>query len=561
MPVFTFDLDDFSDLVGRRITEEELTERLPMLAVPVEEMEDLTEIKVEVFPNRPDMLSVEGLARAYAGFVDEKVGMPNYEVKDTKYPLIVDSSIQKVRPYIVGAVVRDISFTDASIASVMQYQEKLHITHSRNRRKASIGLYDAEGLEFPLRYRAVGREEVRFVPLQLTEEMTPEEILTKTPKGVEYAHLVGEKCPFLTDNKGTVLSFPPIINSQDTAVTEDTESLVIDVTGLSLLAISQALNMVVTALADRGGIVESIQVTYPYSVNGTKEIITPDLTPLDWELSQKYVVKRLGCEFDFNVIKNCLKKMRFDVVGKQSEDIMKVTAPAYRTDIMHPIDFVEDIAIAYGYENFEPTFPNLSTFGKESSGEILTRRLANFLVGFGANEVMTFILTSFENNFTKMGLEIDLSKTLQIQNPKTSRFTIVRTWLAPCFLEIFSNNTKAPYPQRLFEIDECFERDDEMETCTHFYRTFCYAEADSRTGYSHIRAVMDSVAKNLRVNIRLEPLTHPSFIEGRSAALYADGKEVGMMGEIHPQILVNWGINTPVSLLEMKIDDFVENVE
>ncbi|MFX1512737.1 MAG: phenylalanine--tRNA ligase subunit beta [Promethearchaeota archaeon] len=558
MPVFTFDLDDFCDLVGRRITEEELADRLPMLAVPVEEMDDLTEIKVEVFPNRPDMLSVEGLARAYAGFIDEKVGLPKYEVKDTKYPLIVDPSVQNVRPYIVGAVVRNISFTDASIASIMQYQEKLHITHSRNRRKASIGLYDAEGLEFPLRYRAVGRSEVRFVPLQSTEEMTPEEILTKNPKGIEYAHLVGDKCPYLTDNKETVLSFPPIINSQDTAVTEDTESLVIDVTGLSLITISQALNMVVTALADRGGIIESIQVNYPYSVNGKNEITTPNLTPFEWELSREFVINRIGRQFDFDAIENLLNKMRFDVRAKKSEDKMKVIVPAYRTDIMHPIDFVEDIAIAYGYENFEPTFPNLSTFGKESPVEILTRRLANLLVGFGANEVMTFILTSLENNFTKMGLKIDLSKTLQIQNPKTNRFTIVRTWLAPCFLEIFSNNTKAPYPQRLFEIDECFERDNDLETRTHIYRTLCYAEADSHTGYSHIKGVMDSLAMHLQEIITLKPITHPSFIEGRSAALITNETQIGMMGEIHPQILVNWGINTPVSLLEIRIDHFLD---
>jgi len=226
LPSFEFDRDDFCQLIRKHYGITELQERLPMLGVPVEDILEGGDVfKVEVFPNRPDMLCVEGLARAFASFEGLQTGLRTYRTEKTDHALQVHPSVKDVRPYICCAVVENITLSEEAIVSLFNVQEKLHTTHCRDRRKGSIGVYDAIGLDFPLQYKAVALDEVEFIPLEETVKMTPKEILSKTLKGASYAHLVEDKAPLLTDKNGRVLSFPPIINNDDTKVTEKTKNV------------------------------------------------------------------------------------------------------------------------------------------------------------------------------------------------------------------------------------------------------------------------------------------------------------------------------------------------
>jgi phenylalanyl-tRNA synthetase beta chain len=532
-----------------------------MLAVPVEEILEGGDVfKVEVFPNRPDLLCVEGLARAFASFEGLKPGLRIYRAEKSELELHVDSSAKSVRPYICCALVENISLSDEAIASLFNVQEKLHITHCRDRRKGSIGVYDANGLEFPLQYRAVDLNEVKFVPLEESVEMTPQEILTETPKGMAYAHLVEDKAPLLTDKKGRVLSFPPIINSDDTKVTERTNSVIIDVTGLELDTASQALNIIVCALADRGGIIREVAIKYPYEVNGKKLHHTPDLTVKRMNLELEYINKRSGESLTLDQAKEHLERMGFGCDTKKA-GTLDVAIPPYRTDILHPIDFIEDIVVSLGYENIPPEIPNLATVAREAPLEIISRRLTYLLIGFGAQELMTYILTSPDVNFTKMNLPEDLDSVAILENPKTNRFTICRTWIAPSILEALSQNTGEGYPQRVFEIGDCVALDSTSDTGTRDDRTLCYAEADAKTGWNGIKGILEALDVHLEgVNFELEPSNHPSFIPGRVAKIFVEGQEKGILGEIHPRVLRNWGISVPVSLLELKIDFLVPSI-
>ncbi|MFQ5980595.1 MAG: phenylalanine--tRNA ligase subunit beta [Candidatus Heimdallarchaeota archaeon] len=554
MPKFELDRDDFSELVGKHYGISELQERLPMMAVPVEEVLEGGDVfKVEVFPNRPDLLCVEGLARAFASFEGIKPGLRVYESEKGELELHVDPSVKEVRPYICCAVVENIALSDEAIASLFNVQEKLHVTHCRERRKGSIGVYDASGLEFPLQYKAVDLDEVKFVPLEETVEMTPLEIITDTAKGSAYAHLVENKAPLLTDKLGRVLSFPPIINSDDTKVTEKTSTVIIDVTGLELETASQALNMIVCALADRGGTIREVTVKYPYAVNGKKIHHTPDLATKRTSLDLDYINKRSGESFTLEQAKDHLERMGFGCELKK-EGTLDLAIPPYRTDILHPIDFVEDIVISFGYENITPEIPNLATIAREDPLEIITRRLTHLLIGFGAQELMTYILTSPEVNFTKMNMAVDLDSVAIMENPKSNRFTICRSWMAPSIMEGLSQNTGEGYPQRVFEIGDCVILDSTSDTGTRDDRTLCYAEADAKTGWNEIKGVLESLIIHLeRVEIDLEITDQPTFIPGRVARIIVEGQEQGILGEIHPQVLRNWGISVPVSLLELKI--------
>jgi phenylalanyl-tRNA synthetase beta chain len=558
MPTFEFDRDDFCELVGRHYGISELQDRLPMMGVPVEEVLDGGDIfKVEVAPNRPDLVCVEGLARAFASFEGVKTGLRPYNAETSDLELHVDPSVKDVRPYICCAVVENVSLSDDAIASLFNVQEKLHTTHCRDRRKGSIGVYDASGLEFPLQYRAVDLDEVKFVPLEEMVEMTPSEILTDTPKGAAYAHLVETKAPLLTDKNGRVLSFPPIINSDDTKVTEKTNSVIIDVTGLDLDTAAQALNIIVCALADRGGLIREITIRYTYAVNKKNVHKNPDLSVKQMTLPLDYVNKRTGESLTADEVKEHLECMGFGCTAKEAGELI-VSIPPYRTDILHMIDFVEDVMISFGFENVAPELPNLATIARENPLETITRHLAHLIVGFGAQELMTYILTSPDVNFTKMSLPVDLASVAVMENPQTNRFTMCRSWMAPSIMEALSQNTGEGYPQRVFEIGDCVALDSTNDSGTRDDRTLCYAEADAKTGWNGIKGILEALDVHLEgVSFELEPSSHPSFIPGRVAKIFVEGQEKGILGEIHPQVLRNWGISVPVSLLELKIDFLV----
>ncbi len=556
LPTFEFDRDDFCQLVGKHYGISELQERLPMMAVPVEDILEGGDVfKVEVFPNRPDMLCVEGLSRAFASFEGLNVGLRPYESVKSALEVIVDSSVKGVRPFISCAVVESISFTDEAIISLFNVQEKLHTTHCRGRRKASIGVYDATGLEFPLQYRAVDLDEVKFIPLEETKIMTPLEILTKTPKGSAYAHLVEDKAPLLTDKNGRILSFPPIINSDDTKVTKNTKSVIIDVTGMDLDTSSHALNIITCALADRGGIIREVIIKYPYLVNKKKTFQNPDLQIKKADLSLDYVNKRTGESFTFAQAKEYLERMGFGCTSKKN-GLLSISIPPYRTDIIHRIDFIEDIMIAFGYENIVPEIPNLSTVAQEDPLETITRRLTYLLIGFGAQEVMTYILTSPAVNFLKMNLKENLDSVAMMENPKTNRFTICRSWMAPSIMEALSQNTNESYPQRIFEIGDIIASlNPDNDTGIDQKRNLCFAEAGIRVGWNDIKGVFEGLTLHLKgISFDIKPSDHTSFIPGRVAKIFADNQEVGVLGEIHPRVLHNWGLSVPVSLLELNID-------
>lgn len=261
MPTVEFDFQDLMQLVGREFKPDELRDRIAMLGIDLEKINSES-VMMEVFPDRPDLLSVEGFSRALKGSLGIETGLKDYNVKESGIRLFVDPSVKKVRPFITAAVLRGVSITEPNLISLMDIQEKLHITHGRNREKASIGVHDLSRIEPPFTYKAVKSDEIRFVPLDMNNELTPREILLRHPKGISYAWVLEgfDRYPIIIDKNNNVLSFPPIINGERTRVNDDTRDLFIEITGLDQISINQALNILVTSLADREGEIQSVEI-------------------------------------------------------------------------------------------------------------------------------------------------------------------------------------------------------------------------------------------------------------------------------------------------------------
>jgi len=552
MPVIEVNIEDLRELLGRDVTVEELQDRLPMMGTS---WEGVTEdgFHLEVFPNRPDLLSIEGLARAYVSWTGAQTGLRSYPVKKSDYKVVVDEKTQKVRPWFVTAVVKNVEFDDPLIRSIIQMQEKLHVTHGRRRRKVAIGLHSLEPIEFPVTY-TTKPPEFKFRPLGERFEKDLNWILEEMKTGKEYAWTVEgfKEYPMILDRKGMVLSMPPIINGEYTRIDEATTELFIDVTGTDLKAITEVLNVICVTLADRGAEIHEVHNHYP---DGSV-LTTPNLDPWVMELDNDYVNRTLGVEFTPQMSARELEKMGH---GTEIEgDIIKVLIPSYRADIMHPIDLVEDVAIGYDYDNFEPEIPPISSEAGEDPLEVFSRGLRNFLVGLGLLEVVTFMMSNREKLFQRMSLPEE--PICETDNPKMEAYDSLRNRLLPSLMEVLSTNKHHPYPQNLYEVDDVVVLDPSTETGARSRRRLAVALCHSSASFSEIKATMNTILENLELDAKVTEEGWECFIEGRRYTSTLGGEPLCWAGEVKPEVLENWELEMPVAALEMDVDALFKNI-
>ena len=541
MPVITFDYNDYLELLGYEISKDKLIEQLPMIGADLDKVEGDT-ISIEFFPNRPDLTSVEGIARASRAFFGFEKGLKKYQIEKSDVILNVDPSVNKVRPFVVTALVKNLTMTDELIASLMDMQEKLHFGLGRNRKKVAIGVHNFEPVQPPFTYKAVDPDSVEFVPLTKIESMTLSEILTRHEKGVDYSHLLDsyDKYPLIVDSNNNVLSFPPIINGSLTEVTPFTKDLFIDVTGTDMKAVNYALNIVITALAERGGQIFSTTIKHD-----EESQVSPDLTTIKRNLSVNYVNKILGTNINEEEIMDCLSKMGHSV-EKIGEGKIKVKIPSWRADILHDIDLVEDVAVGYGFEQFETDFPKSLTFGKTLPRHNLYDGLRNIMIGLGFNEVTTFTISNEQDEFKKMGLE--KSRSVEIENPIGEEFSCLRVSLLPSILKILAENRHHPLPQQIFELG--------VITDEHFKNKYNLAavKIDSKANFTGCKSIVDGVMRDIGVNYSINDKGHPAFVKGRCASVICDNNEIGFFGELHPKTIVGFNLEHPIIAFEIWTD-------
>lgn len=538
MAVIETDYNELCSLMGKKMEKEKLLDRIFMLGTPVDAV-DGDRIFVEVFPNRPDCLSVEGLARALGTFVGTEKGLREYSASKAK--IAISAGDVKARPFIVAAVVRGVKMNDALIRSLMQVQEKLHETLGRKRKKVAIGLHDLDKVKPPFAYRAAKPESVSFVPLDMKEKLSLKQILERHPKGKQYASVLEKAAlyPVITDSEGNVLSFPPIINGELTRVTERTRNILIEITGTDAKAVNDALNIMACLFADRGASLEAVKI-------GKME--TPNLSPKESTLKAKSVGKMLGIEVEAKEAAKLLERMGYGATARGTA--VDVLVPCYRNDVLDESDLVEDVAIAYGFEKLVPRKPAFPTTGSKNADEQYVGRARDAMVGFGFQEVMTFMLTSEGRHY----FNEKAGERITIGNPLTQETTMVRTRLLPSVLETLRNNKHHKYPQMLFEAGEIVEKDAKTETGGMTVRRLCAVIADTSATFTSAQAVLEGFGRELGLTIGIKEKDFPFMIPGRSASVSTGNPaEHGFVGEVHPAVLNALGIEVPVSCFEIEL--------
>lgn len=500
--------------------------------------------------NRPDLWNIEGLVRTLRGFLGIEKGLRHYSIGKSVAEVYVDKRLKNIRPYIGCSIVKNMKMADPVIRGIMQLQDKLDHTYGRNRRKTSIGLYNLDLMKPPLSYTVVKPTEASFVPLGFEKRMNLKEILVEHPKGIEYGEIVSPHpvFPLLLDSEKKILSFPPIINSNDLGkVTEETRNILVEVTGTVHETVLNALKIVTLSLIDRGG--RAYSATVHYEEDNLTEV-TPSFDTTRMNLEIGYTNKILDLDLTAKQIAELLAKAGYGVETVEKDKLI-VQIPCYRIDIMHPIDMVEDVAIAYGYDNIKPFWRKLPTTGGARPEQAFLDTAGELMIGLGFQEILTYNMTNPQSLFTKMNLK--KQKTVELANPKVQTLTCLRSWLLPSLMEFFSCNLHIEYPQKIFELGPVTVLDEKAETRTRDDDTLAAAVSHGNASFTEIKSTLDALLMNLGLQWQIRGVKHPSFIEGRAGTVTVDKTEVGMIGEVHPQVLENWTLENPVAAFELNM--------
>lgn len=515
----------------------EIEEKISLFGTPLEALTK-DEIELEIFPNRPDLLSLQGYLRSFLPFIG-KGKIKKYKVNkpEKNYTVYIDKSVSKIRPFTACAIVKNLKFNDEKIKEIIDIQEKIHNTFGRNRKKIAIGIYPLEKISLPITFEARAPKEIRFIPLESEKEMSGLEILQRHPTGREYSHLLEnyDKFPVFVDSQNQILSMPPIINSKQTGkITEETKEVFIECSGFDFQSLNKVLNILVTLLADMSGTIYQMNLKYK------KYITTPDLTPQKNNLNITNVNKLLGLNLTEKQIINLLYKM-----GHTYKRGI-VESPAYRTDILHEVDLIEDIAIAYGYEKFIPEIPEINTIGEENKKEVKLRKLREILIGLGLQEILTFHLNTKEDL-----KKSKITEKIEVENSKTD-FKYLRYNLISTGLRTLSENLDSEYPQKIFEIGTCFSLDESEETGIKETKKLSILLTPGN--FTQIKQILDYLGRMLELKLDIEETESELFISGRTAEIKVENKKIGIIGEIKPSTLKNYHLKLPLSVLEIDLD-------
>ncbi len=548
MPTIAFDFNDFLKLLGRKISPEQFGDLLLNYAKSELEHYDkktgICTIKLGD-TNLPYLWSAEGLAILLRGVLGIENGIPKINVKKGDYKIIVDKSVAQIRPFIAAFVIKGRPVDEYLLMQLVQMQEKLSENFGRKRQKISIGLYKFKSIKWPLHYKAVDPESVRFVPLESGRALNLKQILEQHPKGKQYAGVLRpfKKYPIFMDDAGEVLSFPPIINSNTTGrVTSGDNELLIEVTGTDINAVDLAANIFAQSMHNRGFSVESVDVTYD-----GKKITTPTLKTGTISIKKEEIRSLLGLDLKDSDVKSLLEKARYDFSN------YKIIIPHFRQDIMDPVDVIEDIAIMHGFNRIAPLELSTYTTGGTNSIVKFFDKTREIMVGFGYQEVFSSVLSNKELMYKKMNTsEFD---TVEIENFMSENYSCVRRWLMPLLLDVLSKNVHVEYPQRLFEQGITIPRNKD-DVSDHENLAFVSAHVDAN--YTEMRQIVDSFLRLLGVKYTIDEAEYGTFVPGRAARIFVNGKDIGTMGEVHPKVLENFGVKVPMAAAEIDLSVLFE---
>lgn len=561
----------FFSLLGTTYDYDTLEKKLVCGKAELDEKPDMSQsadervIKIELNDtNRPDLWSTAGVARqlrVHGGGKRSDFSRFLSRAGDLKdcggRVAYVDAAVKDVRPFMVSFVISGKALDDPMLKDIIQTQEKLCWNFGRKRKSISMGVYRVENITWPVHYTAVDPDKTSFVPLQCTEPMTCRQILTDHPKGRDYGWILKDAklFPLLKDDKGEVMSMAPIINSATLgAVKVGDKGLMVELTGTEMESLILSANIVAGDFADAGYEILPVKVVHPYETGFGKEIVVPFFFQQDTKTTLSSINKLLGEKLTKAQVLDALSRMDNAVSAADTKDDVEftVTPPAYRNDFLHEVDVIEDVMIGLGLDYFKPQRPNDFTVGRLSDVTVFSRKAKEIMVGMGYQEMIFNYLGSKRDYIDRMNG--DATNVIEIENPMSENYQFVRPSIISSLLRAESAAANALFPHKIFEIGKVAFLAPDENTGTKTIQSLGFMTAANNANFNDLASEVSSLLYFLDHKYEVKEVSDPRFIPGRQAAILVHGEQVGIFGEVHPQVLENWQIAVPCVAGEVNLE-------
>ncbi|KAM7363983.1 phenylalanine--tRNA ligase beta subunit [Cochliomyia hominivorax] len=530
--------------------------------------------RIDIPANRYDLLCLEGLVTGLMVF-QGKITPPKFKrvepANGKRQVLKILPETAQIRPYAVAAVLRNITFDQASYDSFIDLQDKLHQNICRKRTLVAIGTHDLDTIQGPFTYEARSPENINFIPLNQMKSMNGHELMefyTNHAQLKQYLPIIRDSpvYPVIYDANGVVLSLPPVINGDHSKISLKTKNVFIECTATDLTKAKVVLDTIVCMFSSHCSekfTVEPCDVIQP---DGTT-VTYPELAVRKETISAKKANSAIGISESPEKIANMLTSMFLESHCKD-DDAIEVSIPPTRHDVIHACDIYEDVAIAYGYNNIIKSLPSFMHIAKQYPLNKLTEQLREQVAQAGFTEALTFTLCSRDDVAKKLNKSIDEMPAVHIANPKTLEFQVVRTTLLPGLLKTLVANRKMPLPLKLFEISDVVIADDDTEVGARNERRLCAVNCNKTAGFEVVHGLLDRVMQLLEVPWKsanskvshgyyLQATEDPSYFPGRCAHIMLNNVAIGKIGVLHPSVLQAFELTTPCSVVEFNIEPFV----
>ena len=543
MPVIELSFSRLQKLIGK-VSKKQISDSLPFLGLDIES-EDKDLVRIEYSPNRPDYSTDYGVALGLQGLLGIKTGSVKLTIKKSKnYSISVKPTVSKIRPFVTGIIAKNGKIDDKTIKQLMTMQEDLHFGIGRKRKKSSIGIHDLDKISFPLIYTTTTKNH-KFIPLNSEKELSISEIIADTETGKDYGHLLGQssQVPIILDTNQKTVSFPPIINAAVTTVTTKTKNLFVEVTGINKDDAEDMLSVVATILQSAGFSLEHIQIS------GAKNS-SPKLKEKTMIVNPSLINQTLGLNLNTSKIIASLKKSRLNAISKGKNIVC--TIPAYRFDIFGPMDLVEEVALGYGIQNFEPTMSPSQTIGHTNPISLQLKSLNQIIIGLGFLEALNSSLSSKRVLYDMANR--DSKKIISVLDSKSQEHTILRDSILPGLIENLSRNIHESYPQKMFETGSVFNLHDPISEKINLAVISAHKDAN----FTEIKSVLQTALKiGFGIQIQTKTTVNSSFEDGHCANIIFNGNVIGIIGEIDSKIIENYKIRVPVVGFEISLSESI----
>ncbi|GAM39153.1 phenylalanine-tRNA ligase beta subunit [Talaromyces pinophilus] len=596
MPTISVDKYALFKELGRDYTTEEFDELCFEFGIELDEdtenepraENEPPQLKIDIPANRYDLLCFEGIALMLNVFLGRKP-FPNYRLvppaSGQLEKIIVKEDTTRIRPYVAGAILRGVTFDAARYQSFIGLQDKLHQNIARQRTLVSIGTHDLDTIKGPFTYEALPPKDIRFTPLNQTKEMNGEELMAFYDKDKHlgrYLHIIRDSpvYPVIYDSNRTVCSLPPIINGDHSKITLNSKNVFIEITALDRTKLEIVNKIMVTMFSLYTSEPFTIEPVEIVSEHNGETRVTPDISARTTQAELSYINQCCDLNLSAEEVSRLLTKMAYKArPSKTSSDLIDVDIPPTRADILHQVDIMEDVAIAYGFNELPRSFPSKSgTVAQPLPVNKLTDIIRMEAAMAGWSEVLPLILCSHDENFAWLNRKDDGNTAVKLANPKTLEFQVVRTSLLPGLLKTLKENRNHSVPMKIFEVSDVAFKDLSLERKSRNERHFAAAWYGKTSGFEVVHGLLDRVMamlksafitgeeglENAAVNASrywIEELDDPTYFPGHAASIHVNigGKEqvIGAFGILHPTVLENYELKLPVSTLELNIEAFL----